>query len=137
MRLKQISIHFCILFIHTFLYFILSFIIYHISPHQYSIGDMAIYMFFYWLYSGIYCLFLKDWCFTSVSSVRCWYAYSIAVFSRTSAKAECDLSGLYGVFLYVELGDPPAKISWVQTKMLHHFCMTPNFPMTKKIPLPS
>ena len=30
--------------IHTFLYFILSFIIYHVSPHQYSIGDMAIYM---------------------------------------------------------------------------------------------
>ena len=34
-------------------------------------------------------------------------------------------------------GDPPpARISWIRTKMLHHFCMTPNLPMTKKTPLP-
>ena len=62
------------------------------------------------------------------------------IFSCASAKAERSLSSLYGMFLYVELGDPPlplAKISWVQTKMLHHFCMTPNLPMTKKTPLPA
>ena len=64
------------------------------------------------------------------------------IFSRISAKAERDLSSLYGMFLYVELGDPPnqdfmgpdqnatpllydskfaheCKISWVQTVMLH------------------
>ena len=29
------------------------------------------------------------------------------IFSRASAKAERDLSNLYGVFLCVELGDPP------------------------------
>ena len=46
------------------------------------------------------------------------------LFSRASAKAERDLSSLYSVFLCVELGDPPARISWVCTKMLHHFCMT-------------
>ena len=60
------------------------------------------------------------------------------IFSCASAKAERSLSSLYGVFLYVELGDPPppTKISWVRTKTLHHFCMTPNLPMTKKTPLP-
>ena len=33
----------------------------------------------------------------------------LVVFSRASAKAERDLSSLYGVFLYVELGDPPGQ----------------------------
>ena len=59
--------------------------------------------------------------------------YLKIVFSCASAKAERSLSSLYGVFLYVELGGtPPAKISRVQTKMLHHFCMTPNLPMSAK-----
>ena len=31
------------------------------------------------------------------------------LFSRASAKAERDLSSLYGMFLYVELGDPPGQ----------------------------
>ena len=30
--------------IHTFLYFILGCIIYHVSPDQYSIGDVTIYV---------------------------------------------------------------------------------------------
>ena len=73
-----------------------------------------------------------------------WYAF-LFFFSCASAKAECSLSSLYGVFLYVELGDPPhppgqdfmgpdqnarpllydskfaheCKILWVQTVMLH------------------
>ena len=36
------------------------------------------------------------------------------LFSHTSAKAERDLSNMYGVFLYVELGYPPWKwhIHW-------------------------
>ena len=49
-----------------------------------------------------------------------------SVFSCASAKAERRLSSLYGMCLCVELGDPPppTRISWVCTKMLHHFCMT-------------
>ena len=43
----------------------------------------------------------------------------ILIFKRASAKAERDLSNLYGLFLYVELGDPPAKISQVHIIMLH------------------
>ena len=31
------------------------------------------------------------------------------IFSCASAKAERSLSSLYGVFLYVELGDPPGQ----------------------------
>ena len=31
------------------------------------------------------------------------------IFSHASAKAERDLSSLYGVFLYVELGDSPGQ----------------------------
>ena len=41
------------------------------------------------------------------------------IFSCASAKAERGLSSLYGMFLYVELGDPPAEISQVHTIMLH------------------
>ena len=62
------------------------------------------------------------------------------VFSCASAKAERSLSSLSCVWMYVDqnLGTPPpARISWICTKMLHHFCMTPNLPMTKKTPLPS
>ena len=59
---------------------------------------------------------------------------NLYIFSCASAKAERSLSSLYGVFLCVELGDPPppARISWVWTKMLHHFCMTPNLPWPKR-----
>ena len=61
----------------------------------------------------------------------------VNVFSCASAKAERSLSSLSCVWMYVDqnLGTPPAKISWICTKMLHHFCMTPNLPMTKKTPL--
>ena len=54
-------------------------------------------------------------------------------FSCASAKAEHSLSSLSCVWMYVDrnLGTPP-KISRVQTKMLHHFCMTPNLPMSAK-----
>ena len=59
-------------------------------------------------------------------------------FSCASAKAERSLSSLSCVWMYVDqnLGNPPARISWIHTKMLHHFCMTPNLPMTKKTPPP-
>ena len=60
------------------------------------------------------------------------------LFSCASAKAERSLSSLSCMCVYVDQnkGTPPARISWVHTKMLHHFCMTPNLPMTKKTPLP-
>ena len=54
------------------------------------------------------------------------------IFSRASAKAEHDLSSLAGVFLCVELGDPPDPshislemayplgISWLQAQIWVH-----------------
>ena len=37
------------------------------------------------------------------------YFGNSSIFSRASAKAERDLFSLYGMFLYVELGDPPGQ----------------------------
>ena len=59
-------------------------------------------------------------------------------FSCASAKAERSLSSLSCVCVYVDqnMGTPQARISWVHTKMLHHFCMTPKFAHDQKDPPP-
>ena len=71
-----------------------------------------------WIISGKSVLFFGVF----VKSICC----PLFVFSCASAKAERSLSSLYGMFLCVELGGPSplVRISWVCTKMLHHFCMT-------------
>ena len=54
------------------------------------------------------------------------------VFSCASAKAERSLSSLYGVFLYVELGDPPGQDFMGLNQNATPLLYDSKFAMTKK-----
>ena len=56
------------------------------------------------------------------------------LFSRVSAKAERDLSNLYGVFLCVELGDPPSQDFMGPYQNATPILYDCRFDMTKKTP---